>query len=319
MNKLIKREFLPVGEESKSYTTAAGDTKIITTIRRPWYATMECCECTNIFTVLERKDNKHITTPCEKCKARIGAYKSFLKKSIEKHKDKFDYSLITKDNYVNLFTTVRIICKTHGEFTQKPNDHTSKVNGKLCCPTCIQEFNKIRNKRSIESWKEELSEKATHITFVSHGNSDSNTEKCGLMCEYHGEFETTLASIKSNVYICPMCAQDNNSWGGRFRRTDVSGILYHIYIHDLDIYKLGVTSQSVKKRFRQFEYKFDTLWEQEFSTLKQAYIAEMQLFRKYKEYRNKHLHTDISGYTELLTCEIPITALQQSNLLSKGI
>ena len=26
MNKLIKREFLPVGEESQSYTTAAGDT-----------------------------------------------------------------------------------------------------------------------------------------------------------------------------------------------------------------------------------------------------------------------------------------------------
>lgn len=34
MNKLIKREFLPVGEESQSYTTAAGDTKIATTIRK---------------------------------------------------------------------------------------------------------------------------------------------------------------------------------------------------------------------------------------------------------------------------------------------
>ncbi len=319
MNKLIKREFLPVGEESQYYTTAAGDTKIATTIRKRWYATMECCECTNTFTVLERKDNKHITTPCEKCKARIGAYKSFLKRAVEKHKDKFDYSLITKDNYVNLFTPVSIICKTHGEFTQKPNDHTSKTNGKLCCPTCVYEFNKIHNKRSIESWKEELQSKTPHITMEKHGNSDSNREKCLLNCTYHGTFTVALAEIKNSKYICPMCAQDNNSWGGRFRRTDVSGILYHIYIHELGIYKLGVTSQSVKKRFRQFEYNFDILWEQEFSTLKQAYIAEMQLLRKYKEYRNKHLHTDISGYTELLTCEIPITALQQSNLLSKGI
>ena len=303
MNKLIKREFLQVKEGDK---------------RKRWYVTLECYECHRIFTVLERGPNM-TTTPCEKCKMRIGAYNRFISKAIKKHGTKFDYSRITKDNYVNLCTPVTIICNKHGEFEQNPKDHTSNKNGKLCCPTCVHEFNKIHNKRSIESWKEELQSKTPHITMEKHGNSDSNREKCLLNCTHHGTFTTALAEIKKSKYICPMCAQDNNSWGGRFRRIDVSGTLYHIYIHELGIYKLGVTSQSVKKRFRQFEYKFDILWEQEFSTLKQAYIAEMQLFRKYKEYRNKHLHTDISGYTELLTCEIPITALQQSNLLSKGI
>ena len=303
MNKLIKREFLQVKEGDK---------------RKRWYVTLQCYECHKIFTVLE-KGHYITTTPCEKCKIRITAYNSFISKAIKKHGTKFDYSHITKDNYINLCTPVTIICNKHGEFEQKPKDHTSSKNGKLCCPTCVYEFNKIHNKRSIESWKEELQSKTPHITMEKHGNSDSNREKCLLNCTYHGTFTAALAEIKKSKYICPMCAQDNNSWGGRFRRIDVSGTLYHIYIHELGIYKLGVTSQSVKKRFRQFEYKFDILWEQEFSTLKQAYIAEMQLFRKYKEYRNKHLYTDISGYTELLTCEIPITALQQSNLLSKGI
>ena len=323
MNKLIKREFLPVGEESRSYTTAAGDTKIATTIRKRWYATMECCECTNTFTVLERKDNKHITTPCEKCKARIGAYKSFLKKAVEKHKDKFDYSLITKDNYVNLFTPVSIICKTHGEFTQKPNDHTSKVNGKLCCPSCIQEFNKLHNKRSIESWKDELAEKTPHITFVSHGNSDSNTEKCVLTCEHHGEFETTLASIKNNVYICHKCALEVNSWNSRTERIDIKGTLYFIYIPDIEHFKLGVTTTSIKDRFSSLPYKYETIWNYEFDTAKEAYQIESILFRKYKEYRpySNYVYPKnferFGGYTELLTCEIPFTAIQCSNALSK--
>lgn len=309
MNKLIKREFLPVGEESQSYTTAAGDTKIITTIRKRWYATMECCECTNTFTVLERKDNKHITTPCEKCKYRIEAYKSFLKKAIEKHKDKFDYSLITKDNYVNLFTPVSIICKTHGEFTQKPKDHTSKINGKLCCPTCIQEFNKIHNKRSIESWKEELAEKASHITFVSHGNSDSNTEKCVLTCEYHGEFETTLASIKNNVYICHKCAMDNNSFDVRLKRTDIKGKLYLIYIPDINLWKIGVTTLTVEKRFRRLPYSYEVIWEHEYPTVKEAYEKEFFFLQKYRKYRMYTSPTNLlgesKGSTELLTCVIP--------------
>ena len=309
MNKLIKREFLPVGEESISYTTAAGDTKIATTIRKRWYATMECCECTNTFTVLERKDNKHITTPCEKCKARIGAYKSFLKKAVEKHKDKFDYSLITKDNYVNLFTTVSIICKTHGEFTQRPTDHTSKINGKLCCPTCIQEFNKIHNKRSIESWKEELAEKASHITFVSHGNSDSNTEKCVLTCEHHGEFETTLAGIKNKVYICHKCAMDNNSFDVRLKRTDIKGKLYFIYIPDINLWKIGVTTLTIEKRFRRLPYSYEVIWEHEYPTVKEAYEKEfffLQQYRKYRMYTSPtNLLGESKGSTELLTCVIP--------------
>lgn len=319
MNKLIIREFLPTGNEQYSYKSTEGNIKTGMRIRKRWYATMECYECKNTFTVLEKSDNSHISTPCEKCKARISAYNSFLKKAIAKHKDKFDYSLVTKDNYVNLFMPVSIICKVHGIFTQKPKDHTSKVNGKLCCPTCIQEFNKLHNKRSIESWKEELLQKAPHITMVQHGNSDSNREPCTLECSYHGTFNVALAEIKKSKYICSTCAQEHNSWGGRFRRTDISGILYLIYIPAITMYKLGVTSQSVQERFGQFPYSFEVVWQQTFETLKDAYLTEMQLFRRYKEYRNKSLYKDISGYTELLTCEIPITALRSSNTTSKEI
>lgn len=309
--------------EEQTYTTKTGVVKTTKSVRKRWYVTLECYECRNEFTVLEKKDNKHITTPCEKCKARLSAYRSFLKKAVEKHGNKFDYSLVTKDNYVNLFTPVEIICKIHGVFTQKPKDHTSRTNGKICCPECIQDFNKLHNKRSIESWKEELNIKTPHITFVSHGNADSNTEKCVLTCEYHGEFKTTLAKIKSNVYICHKCALEVNSWNSRTERIDIKGTLYFIYIPDIKHYKLGVTTVSIKDRFSSLPYEYETIWNYVFNTAKEAYQVESILFRKYKEYRpySNYVHPKsferFGGYTELLTCEIPFTALQCSNTLSK--
>lgn len=302
MNKLIKREFLQVKPE---------DT------RKRWFATMQCQQCNKEFTIREKTNRTHLINPCESCSKKNIAYSKFIQKSKQKHGDKFDYSLVTKDNYVNLFTPVDIICKSHGVFKQKPKDHVSKTNGKLCCPSCIQEFNKIHNKRSIDSWKEELYNKHPHITFVSHGNADSNREKCTLTCSYHGEFTVALADIKNSKYLCSFCAQDHNSWGGRFRRIDIPGLLYHIFIPTLNMWKLGVTSTTVKERFRQFPYDYIIVWERSFITLNEAYLNEMQLFRKFKHSRNKTLYTELSGYTELLTCEIPITALHSSNAMSK--
>ena len=325
MNKLIKREFLPEKEETQIYINANGENRTCTTIRKRWFATMECIRCKKEFTVKERANNKHINTPCEKCKREVAAYHSFIKKALAKHQERFDYSLITEDNYTDLFTPVTIICKKHGVFSQKPKDHTSNKNGKQCCSSCIQEFNKLHNKRSIESWKNELAEKTPHITFVKHGNSDSNREKCVLMCEYHGEFETTLASVKKNVYICHKCALEINSWNSRTERIDIKGTLYFIYIPDIEHFKLGVTTTSIKDRFSSLPYKYETVWNYEFDTAKEAYQVESILFRKYKDYRpySNYVYPKnferFGGYTELLTCEIPITALQQSNLLSKGI
>ena len=49
---------------------------------------------------------------------------------IDIHGDTYDYSLV---NYKNNQTKISIICKTHGEFKQTPNNHQSKKHG---CPIC---------------------------------------------------------------------------------------------------------------------------------------------------------------------------------------
>lgn len=320
MNKLLKREFLPVGTESQTYSSKSGQ-KEVCSVRKRWFASMECMQCGEIFTILEQSKKKHLHKPCETCAKKNAAYKSFISKALKKHGNKFDYSLITQENYVNLFTPVKIMCKEHGYFLQKPKDHTSKTNAKLCCPICVQEFNKVHNKRSIESWKEELNDKAPHISMTEHGNADSNMEDCVLECKHHGKFTSKLCDIKNQKYICPLCSQDHNSWGGRFRRTDVAGILYFIELPTLGVYKLGVTSKSTEERLRSLKHPYNVLWEVKFPTLKDAYEKETYLFRKFKDFRRDRnaepLLGKCKGNSELVTCLIPKTAIQCSNALSK--
>lgn len=55
--------------------------------------------------------------------------KSFTEKAKEIHKDKYDYSLV---KYKNYRTKVKIICKEHGEFEQRPSHHLKGQN----CPFC---------------------------------------------------------------------------------------------------------------------------------------------------------------------------------------
>jgi hypothetical protein len=55
---------------------------------------------------------------------------TFIDNARKVHGDKYDY---TKSEYVNKGTKVSIICPTHGEFRQTPNNH---VNHKMGCPGC---------------------------------------------------------------------------------------------------------------------------------------------------------------------------------------
>ena len=54
----------------------------------------------------------------------------FIKNAIAVHGDKYDYS---KVNYIKSVDEIIIICKNHGEFTQRPANHINSSNG---CPMC---------------------------------------------------------------------------------------------------------------------------------------------------------------------------------------
>jgi len=56
----------------------------------------------------------------------------FIQKAVKVHGDKFDY---TKVKYEKSQRKVEIICKKHGIFQQRPNDHLSRCG----CPECKKE------------------------------------------------------------------------------------------------------------------------------------------------------------------------------------
>jgi len=87
------------------------------------------CKNNHIFEVTLKEHISH-KSGCVLCNRPVNNLETFISASTLKHGNKYDYS---KVNYVNQNTKVIIICKTHGEFTQKPTNHYHSKRG---CPKC---------------------------------------------------------------------------------------------------------------------------------------------------------------------------------------
>lgn len=77
------------------------------------------------------RENGRISTGCPSCKKEVANTKNtdfFINKAREIHGDKYDYS---KSIYVKNNIKIEIICKKHGSFFQKPNDHITNKQTKL--------------------------------------------------------------------------------------------------------------------------------------------------------------------------------------------
>ncbi len=130
---------------------------------------------------------------------------NFIQKATVLHEGKYEYS---KVYYVNNSTKVIIICPTHGEFLQRPNDHTHK--NKNGCPTCGKESSRVKR----TSNKDSFVKKATEI----HGDKYNYTPvdyktaltKVGIVCKIHGLF-----NIQPNSHLsgqgCKKCGYEKNS------------------------------------------------------------------------------------------------------------
>jgi len=74
---------------------------------------------------------------CYRCSGIVKTTEDFIYKANKVHNNLYDYS---KTNYKTTRSKIIIICKSHGEFTQSPNDH---LNGNGCQKCCSMGFSKI--------------------------------------------------------------------------------------------------------------------------------------------------------------------------------
>ena len=127
----------------------------------------------------------------------------FIKKAIEKHGDRYDYS---KVEYINSSTKVIIICKEHGEFEQTPGNHLTGYNCKECG------FLSLANtkSKSIEKFKEEAQKIHNDKYNYSNVVYKNNNTKVLIICKEHGEFQQTPGSHLSGNG-CKKCGLKSTS------------------------------------------------------------------------------------------------------------
>lgn len=116
----------------------------------------------------------------------------FIEQAKSRHGERYNYS---KVDYKNRRDKVIIICKEHGEFKQKPYQHTIKGSE---CPKCTKQkgaHNRLTKGIFIER------SKLVHGDKYDYSKSEYNTwdNPITIICKQHGEFQQ-----RAGVHLCGM-------------------------------------------------------------------------------------------------------------------
>jgi len=130
-------------------------------------------------------------------KNKEASLKNFIEKSIKKHGDKYSYDNVL---FIDCKKKVKIICKEHGEFEQRPDSHIYG-NG---CKKCAIEKNKInKSSNTLDFIKKakKIHNNTYDYSLVDYIRCDS---KIKIICKEHGIFEQT-PNCHLRGYKCPNC------------------------------------------------------------------------------------------------------------------
>ncbi len=207
----------------------------------------------------------------------------FIERAREVHGDRYDYSLV---KYVNTNTNIKIICSQHGEFTQRPDSHTSFGSG---CPICgVSTYAEAQAKTTQQFIRDARKMHGDTYDYSKVDYVNAYT-KVTIVCSQHGEFVQEPASHANQGVGCPICGAIKS----RKNYYDVPTILYYLKIdyRGKIAYKIGITSKSVKERYAEDladpNFKLEILEETMFENGKPAYEAEQELIKRFEQFRYK--------------------------------
>lgn len=148
----------------------------------------------------------HLNTEsgCKQCGVDIRANKrmdtttSFITKAVLMYGEDYDYS---KVEYINSHTKVIIICKTHGEFSIRPNDHLRGKGCKECGILSASAKRKLGLPEFIYLSNIKHHNKYTYnnAVYINGGT------KLSVTCPKHGDFNVTPNNHIGNKSECPVC------------------------------------------------------------------------------------------------------------------
>jgi len=125
----------------------------------------------------------------------------FIRRSKEKHGDKYNYDKVVMGN--TIIDNVTITCPIHGDFLQSPKMH-SKGQG---CPKCKADRTRI----TLDDFIKRATEK--HNGFYSYDNvvmGKNSASKVSITCPKHGDF---LQKVSEHLrgHGCPKCKVDKDT------------------------------------------------------------------------------------------------------------
>ena len=131
---------------------------------------------------VKQNAQKHLRgKQCSKCAKKISWNTSntetFVEKAKQVHGDKYDYS---KVDYKNNRIKVEILCKHHGSFFQKPNNHIDSSGG---CPTCAKIMSSYRKDLSDDEIESSKNVKCL-LYVMEFSNEDEKFWKLGISSNY---------------------------------------------------------------------------------------------------------------------------------------
>lgn len=148
------------------------------------------CKTHGVFS--QRADIHIKGSGCSKCSKRL-TNEEFIIKANFIHNSRYMYI----DKYELSHIPIKILCKEHGVFSQKPNDHLSNKCG---CPKCAILDRKLTNKEFINICNNIHKFKYKYIE-----EYEGYLDKITILCEEHGEF-TQRADTHMNGSGCPKCS-----------------------------------------------------------------------------------------------------------------
>lgn len=189
----------------------------------------------NIHGEFLQAPNKHLQgSGCSKCNNNKSNTIDFIKKAKAIHGDIYDYS---KANYVKSKEKIIIICKIHGEFNQRVDDHL-QAKGCYKCGT----IDRANSKRSNTIDFIEASNKIHGGQYnYSKTNYMQYKENIIIICKKHGEFLQTPTHHMNRGQGCPKCAKTK-----KYSKAQIQWLEFLEKFYNIQIQHMGNSSQEFK-------------------------------------------------------------------------
>lgn len=257
---------------------------------------------------------------CPKCK-RKNAYidrdnpfklEDFITKGRKSHGNKFDYGDVV---YVNCYTPVIIGCPIHGKSEIEPRHH---YKGSGCYRCGRDSFSiKVKKYKTEEQLLKALDNAQgdkfdySQVKFLEGGMQGS--DKIDIICKNHGIFQQAISS-HVNGNGCNQCRyfgytrESYIEYCKNFNKDFSTLYILKFYTESEEFYKIGITAQTIRERYRRKKDKGGYNYEIVFNVdLKPelTWDTENSLKNKYIPLSYKPINW-FPGSTECFNTSLPI-------------